>query len=119
MLGHVLVIAVLSELKEEVKSRILTPKHMYITCLPFATGFQEKLELTDTSSIKRNFAAVSCVTKTETFLETFVLSQFLSGCCTFDEPLSSCGYSQSDDDDLNWDQGQDSRLGTGIFMEGK
>uniref|UniRef100_A0A663M5X4 protein-tyrosine-phosphatase n=1 Tax=Athene cunicularia TaxID=194338 RepID=A0A663M5X4_ATHCN len=26
------------------------------------------------------------------------------GCCTFDEPLSSCGYSQSDDDDLNWDQ---------------
>ncbi|KAF4788877.1 hypothetical protein TURU_156949 [Turdus rufiventris] len=27
-----------------------------------------------------------------------------TGCCTFDEPLSSCGYSQSDDDDLNWDQ---------------
>ncbi|KAI1243299.1 hypothetical protein IHE44_0000891, partial [Lamprotornis superbus] len=25
-------------------------------------------------------------------------------CCTFDEPLGSCGYSQSDDDDLNWDQ---------------
>ncbi|TRZ25015.1 hypothetical protein HGM15179_002120 [Zosterops borbonicus] len=33
-----------------------------------------------------------------------MLIQFLSGCCTFDEPLSSCGYSQSDDDDLNWDQ---------------
>ncbi|KAJ7422059.1 hypothetical protein BTVI_15594 [Pitangus sulphuratus] len=27
-----------------------------------------------------------------------------SRCCTFDEPLGSCGYSQSDDDDLNWDQ---------------
>uniref|UniRef100_A0A8C3TH87 protein-tyrosine-phosphatase n=1 Tax=Chelydra serpentina TaxID=8475 RepID=A0A8C3TH87_CHESE len=25
-------------------------------------------------------------------------------CCSFDEPFSSCGYSQSDDDDLNWDQ---------------
>uniref|UniRef100_A0A452HRM3 protein-tyrosine-phosphatase n=1 Tax=Gopherus agassizii TaxID=38772 RepID=A0A452HRM3_9SAUR len=24
--------------------------------------------------------------------------------CSFDEPFSSCGYSQSDDDDLNWDQ---------------
>lgn len=34
----------------------------------------------------------------------FYLCVSLTGCCTFDEPLSSCGYSQSDDDDLNWDQ---------------
>uniref|UniRef100_A0A8C0UZQ5 protein-tyrosine-phosphatase n=1 Tax=Cyanistes caeruleus TaxID=156563 RepID=A0A8C0UZQ5_CYACU len=34
----------------------------------------------------------------------FYLCASLTGCCTFDEPLSSCGYSQSDDDDLNWDQ---------------
>ncbi|XP_038246800.1 receptor-type tyrosine-protein phosphatase mu isoform X2 [Dermochelys coriacea] len=27
-----------------------------------------------------------------------------TGGCSFDEPFSSCGYSQSDDDDLNWDQ---------------
>ncbi|XP_067403713.1 receptor-type tyrosine-protein phosphatase mu isoform X2 [Emydura macquarii macquarii] len=27
-----------------------------------------------------------------------------AGDCSFDEPFSSCGYSQSDDDDLNWDQ---------------
>ncbi|XP_064363300.1 receptor-type tyrosine-protein phosphatase mu isoform X7 [Dromaius novaehollandiae] len=31
-------------------------------------------------------------------------AQTFTGCCTFDEPFSSCGYSQSDDDDLNWDQ---------------
>lgn len=29
---------------------------------------------------------------------------FLTGGCSFDEPFASCGYSQSDDDDLNWDQ---------------
>uniref|UniRef100_A0A8C8SNR8 protein-tyrosine-phosphatase n=1 Tax=Pelusios castaneus TaxID=367368 RepID=A0A8C8SNR8_9SAUR len=27
-----------------------------------------------------------------------------TGGCSFDEPFSACGYSQSDDDDLNWDQ---------------
>ncbi|XP_065608109.1 receptor-type tyrosine-protein phosphatase mu isoform X7 [Cyrtonyx montezumae] len=31
-------------------------------------------------------------------------AQTFTGCCTFDEPFSTCGYSQSDDDDLNWDQ---------------
>jgi len=37
-------------------------------------------------------------------LFNFYLCVYFTGCCTFDEPLSSCGYSQSDDDDLNWDQ---------------
>uniref|UniRef100_A0A8B9IGK4 protein-tyrosine-phosphatase n=1 Tax=Anser cygnoides TaxID=8845 RepID=A0A8B9IGK4_ANSCY len=37
-------------------------------------------------------------------LLNFYLCVCFTGCCTFDEPFSSCGYSQSDDDDLNWDQ---------------
>ncbi|XP_074843533.1 receptor-type tyrosine-protein phosphatase mu isoform X9 [Carettochelys insculpta] len=31
-------------------------------------------------------------------------AELFTGGCSFDEPFSSCGYSQSDDDDLNWDQ---------------
>ncbi|KYO35277.1 hypothetical protein Y1Q_0007881 [Alligator mississippiensis] len=31
-------------------------------------------------------------------------AQPFTGCCSFDEPFSSCGYTQSVDDDLNWNQ---------------
>uniref|UniRef100_A0A8D0L2L5 protein-tyrosine-phosphatase n=1 Tax=Sphenodon punctatus TaxID=8508 RepID=A0A8D0L2L5_SPHPU len=34
----------------------------------------------------------------------FVSLLYFTGSCSFDEPFTSCGYSQSDDDDLNWDQ---------------
>uniref|UniRef100_A0A8D2LT00 protein-tyrosine-phosphatase n=1 Tax=Varanus komodoensis TaxID=61221 RepID=A0A8D2LT00_VARKO len=46
-----------------------------------------------------------------------------TGGCSFDEPFASCGYSQSDDDDLNWDQvntlvkpSSDPWMPTGSFM---
>lgn len=63
--------------------------------------------------IKRHFKmtqpALPCVQffRIRNFITSWInvsLWVCLTGCCTFDEPLSSCGYSQSDDDDLNWDQ---------------
>lgn len=46
-----------------------------------------------------------------------------TGGCTFDEPFTSCGYSQSHEDDFNWDQvntlikpSSDPWLPTGSFM---
>lgn len=49
--------------------------------------------------IRENLSVIVCYLHASIF--TFVS---LTGSCTFDEPLGSCGYSQSDDDDLNWDQ---------------
>ncbi|XP_028593172.1 receptor-type tyrosine-protein phosphatase mu isoform X13 [Podarcis muralis] len=50
-------------------------------------------------------------------------AETFTGGCSFDEPFASCGYSQSDDDDLNWDQvntlvkpSSDPWLPTGSFM---
>uniref|UniRef100_A0A8D0KGR4 protein-tyrosine-phosphatase n=1 Tax=Salvator merianae TaxID=96440 RepID=A0A8D0KGR4_SALMN len=50
-------------------------------------------------------------------------AQTFTGGCSFDEPFTSCGYSQSDDDDLNWDQvntlvkpSLDPWMPTGSFM---
>ncbi|KAJ7338695.1 hypothetical protein JRQ81_012597, partial [Phrynocephalus forsythii] len=31
-------------------------------------------------------------------------AETFTGGCSFDEPFTSCGYSQSDTDDLNWEQ---------------
>lgn len=36
--------------------------------------------------------------------KSFLFLLFFSGGCSFDEPFTSCGYSQSDNDDFNWDQ---------------
>ncbi|KAM4704581.1 receptor-type tyrosine-protein phosphatase mu isoform 13-T13 [Rhinophrynus dorsalis] len=33
-----------------------------------------------------------------------VVTEYYSGSCSFDEPFQSCGYSQSEHNDLNWEQ---------------
>ncbi|XP_072855696.1 receptor-type tyrosine-protein phosphatase mu isoform X10 [Pogona vitticeps] len=50
-------------------------------------------------------------------------AETFTGGCSFDEPFTSCGYSQSDDDDLNWEQvntlvkpSSDPWMPTGSFM---
>ncbi|XP_060631042.2 receptor-type tyrosine-protein phosphatase mu isoform X4 [Anolis sagrei] len=50
-------------------------------------------------------------------------AETFTGGCSFDEPFTSCGYSQSEDDDLNWDQvntllkpSSDPWMPTGSFM---